>query len=257
MIEDYLKHLGASYQKPSLAYLIELQQKHVSRVPFENIDVVCDVELSLELDYLQEKVFIRRHGGFCYELNWLFFNLLKHLGFEVSLMKGQVYSTKGIPGPEFDHLCLRVDLDNESWLVDVGFGKSFIQPLIISHGYICTKTKFEFQVACIQSGRFEIRSVERNRINSMYFFDIGEQCIESFYDQFKFKQFSVDSPFRKKLICARYDAQGWYTIKNSVFRYPTGRMLIESESHLKSILLEHFDRSMLVGLNEETTARLF
>ncbi len=32
-------------------------------------------------------------------------------------------------GPEFDHLCLRVQAGGEPWLADVGFGDSFHRPL--------------------------------------------------------------------------------------------------------------------------------
>jgi len=205
MTEAYLNRIGAGYEKPSLDYLFELQKKHVSRIPFENIDIVCDVKLSLETDNLKRKILDNKFGGFCYELNWLFYQLLIDLGFNVSLMKGQVYSARGIPGPEFDHLCLKVDIENEAWLVDVGYGKGFIHPLKINHGYIFSDDKTDFQVASIGKDRFEIRRVVGNKLDSMYFFDVENQSIESFYEQFDFKQCSAQSPFRKKLVCARYD----------------------------------------------------
>jgi len=55
------------------------------------------------------------------------------LGFRVTLLSARVALSDGGESPEFDHLTLRVDLD-ETWLADVGFGESFLEPLRIEPG---------------------------------------------------------------------------------------------------------------------------
>jgi N-hydroxyarylamine O-acetyltransferase len=71
---------------------------------------------------------VRRHrGGFCYELNGAFAALLRSLGFEVTMLSARVYSPAGL-GPPYDHMTLRVDLD-EPWLTDVGFGRFIARPV--------------------------------------------------------------------------------------------------------------------------------
>ena len=42
-------------------------------------------------------------------------------------------------GPEFDHLTLRVDLE-EPWLADVGFGEGFLEPLGLNRALSRRKT---------------------------------------------------------------------------------------------------------------------
>ena len=54
--------------------------------------------------------------------------LLKALGFQTTLLSARVARDTGGESPDFDHLALRVDLE-QPWLVDVGFGESFLEPL--------------------------------------------------------------------------------------------------------------------------------
>jgi len=56
--------------------------------------------------------------------------LLRELGFEVELVSAQVARTDGGFSPDFDHMALLVARD-ERWLADVGFGDSFIEPLLV------------------------------------------------------------------------------------------------------------------------------
>jgi len=46
----------------------------------------------------------------------------------VTLLSARVPLADGRHFPEFDHLTLRVDL-NEPWVADVGFGDCFVDPL--------------------------------------------------------------------------------------------------------------------------------
>src|SRR6185503_119247 len=81
-------------------------------------------------DALFAKIVERRRGGFCYELNGLFAALLRGLGFEVAMLSAQVANDDGGYSRDFDHMTLLVTL-KERWLADVGFGDSFIEPLLL------------------------------------------------------------------------------------------------------------------------------
>src|SRR6185369_11099575 len=84
----------------------------------------------LDEDALYTKIVDQRRGGFCYELNGLFAGLLRALGFDVAMLAAGVARPDGSFGPIFDHMALMVTL-NERWLVDVGFGDSFLEPLLL------------------------------------------------------------------------------------------------------------------------------
>jgi N-hydroxyarylamine O-acetyltransferase len=128
-----LKYEGSA--DPTATTLRNLHLAHLYNVPFENLDIHLGNPIVLELDHLFEKIVKRRRGGFCYELNGLFAWLLGELGFKVTKLSGRVAKDNGGFGPEFDHLVLQVECRADqpispiSWLVDVGFGDTFRQPL--------------------------------------------------------------------------------------------------------------------------------
>lgn len=130
-LDSYLRRIAYDGPlEPTLETLRRLHYAHLLAVPFENLDVPLGVPIVLEEERLFDKIVTRERGGFCYELNGLFAGLLRELGFKVSLLSARVPIEENRTGPEFDHLALRVDLD-VSWLADVGFGESFVEPLPI------------------------------------------------------------------------------------------------------------------------------
>ncbi|HEX7529720.1 MAG TPA: arylamine N-acetyltransferase, partial [Pyrinomonadaceae bacterium] len=115
---------------PTAETLRRLQVAHLLTVPFENLSIHAREPIVLEDQALFQKIVSRRRGGFCYELNGLFAALLRALGFEVAILSAQVGNAEGNFSPDFDHMALMVTLD-ERWLVDVGFGDSFVEPLLL------------------------------------------------------------------------------------------------------------------------------
>lgn len=109
-----------------LATLTALQRAHLTAVPFENLDVYHDIAVHTDLAWSVEKVVGRGRGGWCFEANGAFSALLDALGFSVARL-GAAVLLDG-PNETIDHLTLEVTLD-EPYLVDVGFGDSFIRPL--------------------------------------------------------------------------------------------------------------------------------
>ncbi|MFJ9691183.1 arylamine N-acetyltransferase [Kitasatospora sp. NPDC101183] len=126
--QAYLDRIGvADPGEPGAGNLARLQEAHLRAVPFENLSIHLGEPVVLDPAALVEKVVQRRRGGFCYELNGAFAELLRSLGYEVSLLAARVFDGERL-GPPFDHLALRVDLA-EPWLVDVGFGRFALHPL--------------------------------------------------------------------------------------------------------------------------------
>lgn len=130
--DAYLTRIGFSKPvKPDVPTLHELQHAHLLTVPFENLDIGWKRSIRLDTDSLWEKLIRQRRGGFCYELNGSFAELLKMIGYEVIYLNARVFNSTGKPGIDFDHLALLVRTPDvpTRWLVDVGFGDSFHQPL--------------------------------------------------------------------------------------------------------------------------------
>jgi len=120
----YFQRVG--YHGPyraDLRLLSALTAAHTQAIPFENLDVLLGRPISLEPDALFQKLVIDRRGGYCFEQNGLFLEVLRELGFQVAPISARVRLQRPRDfTPPRTHVFLRVELDGESWLTDVGVG---------------------------------------------------------------------------------------------------------------------------------------
>ena len=108
---------------PTLETLSRLIERHAATIPFENIDVLAGRVPVLSSASLQEKFVLGRRGGYCFEQNSFFLAALRQAGFVVNALEARVRA--GVPADVTTartHMALRVTLDAEDRLVDVGFG---------------------------------------------------------------------------------------------------------------------------------------
>lgn len=132
LVSAYLHHLDASAPSaPTHDALVDLMDRHLRRVPFENLDVYFQRGVDVDPVHSARKVAEQGRGGWCFELNGAFAALLIALGYEVKLLGAAVL----LNGPNriVDHLTLEVTTDRPH-LVDVGFGDCFIRPLPLNAG---------------------------------------------------------------------------------------------------------------------------
>ncbi|MEM7340168.1 MAG: arylamine N-acetyltransferase [Actinomycetota bacterium] len=131
-VDRYLDRIGLSHA-PSVDRdgLERLMRAHLASVPFDNLDVYAGRAVSVDPFESIAKIVERRRGGWCFELNGAFAELLGALGFPVMRLGAAVLL--GGPTKLVDHLCLEVMLD-QPYLVDVGFGDSYCRPLELNTG---------------------------------------------------------------------------------------------------------------------------
>jgi N-hydroxyarylamine O-acetyltransferase len=127
-IESCLKRIGYKGAiEPTLDTLRGLQKTFLLKVPFENLDIHLGRRISLCSESIHRKIVSKKRGGFCYECNLLFFDLLIGLGFRVEYLSARMVKGGSLT-PEFDHMVLSVRLESD-YLVDVGNGQSCREPL--------------------------------------------------------------------------------------------------------------------------------
>ena len=121
-IEPYLARIGYKGPiQPAAEALNALQSLHNESVPYENLDIINGVPLSLEIPDIYEKVVTRGRGGYCFELNGLFAWLLRRVGYEVSEHFAR-YLRDEPALPMRRHRVLLVKAEGETYLCDVGIG---------------------------------------------------------------------------------------------------------------------------------------
>lgn len=123
----YLARIGLNEAPPVDVHGLEtLQRAHLTSVPFENLDIYARRGVETGLDRSVPKIVEGHRGGWCFELNGAFSGLLAALGFEVRRLGATVLLPGALSEPS--HLTLEVTLEFP-FLVDVGFGDTFIKPL--------------------------------------------------------------------------------------------------------------------------------
>ena len=75
---------------PTLHTIRNLQMAFLRTVPFENLDIHLGRKIELASGSIYEKIVSRKRGGFCYECNILFFDLLNSLDFEVEYLSARM-----------------------------------------------------------------------------------------------------------------------------------------------------------------------
>ncbi|HEU5329449.1 MAG: arylamine N-acetyltransferase family protein [Thermomicrobiales bacterium] len=197
---------------PSLATLRALHLAHLRAAPFENLDIGLGRTIVLDDAALYEKIVVRRRGGFCYELNGLFARLLHVLGFAVTLLSAGVKGGNGQFGPEFDHLTLRVDLD-EPWLADVGFGDSFHLPLRL-HGRAAQHRDGQAYRLVEDSAYLMLERLRDETWEPQYRFTLQPRALPDFTAMCHYQQTAPESHFTRHSVCTILTAAGRITLSD-------------------------------------------
>jgi N-hydroxyarylamine O-acetyltransferase len=199
-VSAYLHRINcAGPAVPTAETLREIHRAHLFAVPFENLDIhlgrkiVCD-----EAGFLH-KIVNERRGGFCYELNGAFAALLRALGFRVTMLSARVARSDGGDSPEFDHLTLSVDLD-EPWLVDVGFGDSFLEPLRLKAMVEQPQIGRTYRLKEVE-GVFGLEVMADDKWKREYSFTLQPRQLSEFAYMCHYHQTSPESHFTSKRIC--------------------------------------------------------
>jgi len=248
---DVKAYLGRiNYQgspAPTAETLRDLQAAHLLKVPFENLSIHAGQAIVLEDEALFTKIVTNRRGGFCYEANGLFAALLRALGFDVTMLSAGVANASGEFGPDFDHMALMVHLQ-QRWLVDVGFGDSFLEPLLLDERHEQLQGSRAYQIVpdgnrlalMRRDGDEEPKAQYRFTLKSHTFADYAEMC--------RYHQTSPDSHFTRNRICSRATEQGRITLSDMRFiaTSNSGGLQVRQERTLSSekeyaeALREHF-----------------
>lgn len=227
---------------PSVHTLRLLHAAHQQHVPFENLDIHLGRKIILDEKLLFHKIVLHHRGGFCYELNGLFSELLRALGFTVTMLSARVVREGGGFGPEFDHLTLLVEQEKR-WLVDVGFGDSFQAPLLLDSRSEQSDGSARYRINALDGALLLER--ETNDVwKAQYSFTLVPHTLAEFSEMCAYHQTSPDSHFTKQRLCSLPTRDGRVTLNgDSIITTLHGQkteLPIRSEAEYVAILKKHF-----------------
>ena len=123
-IDGYFARIGLEIpSRPSVEALHRIAVAHVSTMPFNNLAILRGHAIRLDVGALNRKLIAQGLGGYCFEHNGVLLHVLAELGYDVTPLGARVRleAPRSVTTPR-THFLLRVDVDHEPWLVDVGFG---------------------------------------------------------------------------------------------------------------------------------------
>jgi len=244
--QRYLQHIGfAGIPQADLLTLQQLHRCHMLSVPFENLSIIYRQGIHLEEPALFNKIVERNRGGFCYELNRLFAALLKDIGFNVQFISGEIRARDGSFGAPFDHMALKVELD-QPYLVDVGFGDSFLTPLKITTTEQQPQTSGTFHLE--QEGEvyyLERRNGDnRSHAKTLYRFTLQAREPSEFDGMCHYHSTSQQSHFTQRLVCSRPTENGRVTLSENKLiiteDHQRHESTLHSEDERRAALMRYF-----------------
>ena len=244
--KDYLLRIGVEAEdlEPTEEVLRLLQRKHLQHVPFENLDIHWKRPIVLDTGKFYEKIVKKKRGGFCYELNGLFNDLLRDIGFSTRIVSARVADDKGDFGPEFDHMAIIVAIDDDEFLADVGFGAFTAESLRFVLDEQQQDDTGSYIIKQLGDGYFQVARKDGDEWKSEYIFrDIPHELSE-FAEMCDFQQYSPESHFTKGKVCSLLTGNGRKTLTDKKFIVTAHgektETAVESEKEFERILEREF-----------------
>ena len=155
LVVDYLARIGLTDAgPPTLDTLRRLHAAHVEAIPFENLDILLGRGIRLDPESVRQKLIAQRRGGYCFEQNALLLAVLQELGFSVLPMEARVRAGSSALRPR-THMVLSVQIGDELWLADVGFGgEGLLEPVRMDGEVFTTESALAYRV--IEDGALRV-----------------------------------------------------------------------------------------------------
>lgn len=245
IVQDYLNRIGAAGLeiRADLPSLRSLQRAHLLNVPFENLDIHWKRPIALDLEKFRAKIVDEGRGGFCYELNGLFNELLLDLGFRTRLISARAFSGTD-HGPEFDHAAIIVTIGADEYLADVGFGAFAADPLRMAFEEKQNDSNGVFVIRKFNDEYIEVAKLVGESFRSEYIFMNTARELSEFTEMCDFQQHSPESHFVEGKLCSIMTETGRKTLTDRSFIITTGQkkneMPVTSEKDFYETLVREF-----------------
>ena len=247
--EKYLNRINYSGRlDPDINTLRQLQKAHLLNVPFENLDIHLKTAIELDTDRIYEKIVINNRGGFCYELNGLFFELLNSLGFDVKRISARVHVEDDQFSPEYDHLTLVVTINGAEYLTDVGFGEFIFGPLKLEFDVPQKDPRGTYMVKKYDADHMVILRLENGDTKPEYMFKNMGRDLKEFGSRCQYHQSDQRSHFMKKRMISLPTEYGRITLSGNTLkikqRDKTSEKNLVDEFEFKKALWDNFKISL-------------
>lgn len=257
-LNDYFKRIKLPQpQVADAAALRQLQSRHMQAIAFENLNPFLGIPVRLDAATLSHKLIKEGRGGYCYEQNILFMDVLRAMGFQVRGLTGRVYRPDGQVQAR-THMLLLVDTDGEKWLADVGFGGLGPSHPLLMQPEAVQETPFGvYKLISGPQNSYTLQWRTQGSWRPLYTFDMQQQYMADFELGNYWTSTHPHANFTRNLMASRHTLDGRYALLNNRFtvyhmHQPEERRILTSPSGIRDVLTEFFQLNLcnLPGLDE-------
>ena len=258
-LDAYFERIGyAGARTPTLETLRAIHLRHAQAIPFENLNPLLRWPVRLDAASLEQKLVRDRRGGYCFEQNLLLSHVLRALGFSVTGLAARVLWNvpDGVVTPR-GHMLLLIDLDDDAYVVDVGFGGLTLTGPLRLEPDVEQATPHEPFRLRRAGDTFVMQALVNAEWKALYRFDLQEQLLPDYEVTNWYLSNHPHSHFVTGLVVARPDRDRRYVLRNREFAVhhlngSTERRVLRTASELRATLEEVFrltlpDASRVVG----------
>ena len=212
-ILDRIDYSGSLDVNPEVLCALQLAFLHT--VPFENLDIHANIPITLDPARFYDKIVVNGRGGFCYECNTLFYQLLLQLGFDVHMLAARM-TLSDVNTNRYSHVALLVNLDRP-WLADVGNGQSIHVPMPIPGDTVTVAEQIEYQVGKFNDEEYALY-YRKPGLDWLprFVFSTTPRRLEEFSEMCRYHQTSPESIFMKQRLCTLPTHNGRITLTGNV-----------------------------------------
>jgi N-hydroxyarylamine O-acetyltransferase len=216
-LDAYLRRIGlAGSRTPDMATLQAIVLAHVRSIAFENVDPFLGREVRLDAQSLQRKLVRGGRGGYCYEHNLLLEHALRALGFKTTGLAARVlYMQADDALRPRTHMLLRVDLDGEVLLVDVGFGGLTLTGVLRLQPDVVQSTPHEPFRLLHDGETYRMQAHVGDRWRTLYRFDLQPQLLPDYLVASWYVSHHPESRFVTGLTASRADVASRHALRGT------------------------------------------
>ncbi len=240
----YLDIINCPVESPTLSYLKKLQSAHLENFVFSSLSVLLKDDLSLDSQKLFERIVVNKSGGYCFEQNKIFFEILQLLGFKCELSLGRVLNNKVIDVPR-THRITQVNIRGEWYLTDVGFGPySPREPLALHSERPQNQGDAIYIITKPDQNNYTLSMQKDNAWFILYTFDTGHYTEADCLSGHHFSSTYPEANFVKNMVVSLKGLEDIRSLKNGLFFHikkdETEILKISSSEILNEVLREQF-----------------
>ncbi len=246
-IQQYLERISYMGEiRTDLKTLKELQISHLMHIPYENLDLMNGTAISLAPPDLFDKMIIRHRGGFCFELQGLFYYLLQDLGYTVKQYAGR-FMDEPWHIQMRRHRILVTELEGKRYVCDVGVrSESPRIPLELTEGLVQSDGISEYRYGRAPFYGWVLEQKEpQKEWKTLLGFTEEPQIDADYVMPCFYCEKHEDSTFNKFMKISLFTRDSDLTIVGNTLKdYRQGKVVLrrelETEREAKSVLSESF-----------------